>query len=234
VLFRSGFWASQGAEDHETPLGGIDSGYDPEFDSRWPAQRQPGRVPTAESAAFFEAVLKVRTDPQAPPVQAAYAEGGVLIVDGATARARFDAEGWMSLRLHEPLPQLQTHVVPNGELAEHELDLVLWMLGMAAGELPLLEAPADWWHAPLTPVHLQSIGRYTQQPSHLAMARVLAGGGITPSVLRRECRVSEHALRAFVQACLVLCLVWWRPAQLPAWAEEPAEPTPRASEDDHA
>ena len=217
---RSGFGLSEPSDDLETPPSAADSGFDPEFNSRWPALAGAG---SDGEQAFVQALLRLRTDPAAPPLQAAYAGGGVLMADAAQAKAWFDADGWMNLRLHEPLPRLQAGVQPKGELAELELDLVLWMLGQAAGALPLLDAPADWWHAPLTPVHLQAIGRYTLEPQQMAMARVLARGGVTPSMLRRECQVSERQLRGFLQACLFLCLVWWRPARLPEWAAEPGE-----------
>jgi hypothetical protein len=238
---RSGFAPSLPSEGPETQPTAADSGFDPDFDSRWPAEPEdtadaadaPATSPTAPETAFLQALLRLRTDPAAPPLQAVYAGGGLLIADGARAKAWFDAEAWMCLRLHEPLPHLQADAEPRGELAELELDLVLWMLGHAAGQRPLLEAPADWWHAPLTPVHLQGIGRYTLEPTHLAMARVLARGGVTPSVLRRECQVSERQLRGFLQACLFLCLVAWRPARLPAWAQDPAEP-PAPPATDHA
>ena len=218
----AGFGLSQPDELLETQPTAVDSGFDPGFDSRWPAPA-PATAGTEAERAFLQALLRLRTDAGAPPLQAAYAGGGVLMADAAQAKAWFDADGWMNLRLHEPLPRLQADVQPAGELAELELDLVLWMLGQAAGALPLLEAPADWWHAPLTPVHLQAIGRYTLEPRHLAMARVLGRGGVTPSMLRRECQVSERQLRGFLQACLFLCLVWWRPGRLPGWALEGGE-----------
>ena len=218
-----GFGPSQPDDAPETQPMAADSGFDPDFDSRWP-EPAPEPVPAGDTAAaFVQALLALRTEPGATPLQAVYADGGVLIADGRQAKAWFDADAWMSLRLHEPLPRLQADAQPRGELAELELDLVLWMLGHAARELPLLEAPADWWHAPLTPVHLQAIGRYTMEPQHLAMARVLARGGVTPSMLRRECQVSERQVRGFLQACLFLCLVWWRPARLPEWALEAGE-----------
>ncbi len=212
------FQASWPADADETQPGAVDSDFDPGFNSRWPDALVHAPAPSERARAFVEALLPLRTDPSAAPVQAVYPGGGVLILNGATGRAVFDADAWMSLRLHEPLPHLQAGATPHGELADYELDLVLWMLGLAAEELPLLEAPADWWHAPLTPVHLRAIGRYTLKPLHLDMARVLARGGVTPSALRRECRVSERELRRFLQACLFLCLVWWRPARLPDWA----------------
>jgi hypothetical protein len=218
------FGPSEPDDAPETQPMAADSGFDPGFDSRWPEAL--AEAPTAGSdaaAAFVQAVLALRTEPTAPPLQAVYPDGGVLIADGRQAKAWFDADAWMNLRLHEPLPRLQADARPKGELAELELDLVLWMLGQAARDQPLLEAPADWWHAPLTPVHLQAIGRYTLEPQHLAMAQVLGRGGVTPSVLRRECQVSERQLRGFLQACLFLCLVWWRPGRLPAWALEPGE-----------
>lgn len=211
------FLPSRSFDAAETQPEAADSGFDPAFDSRWPLD---AAQPSAAAAVFFEAMLRLRTDPTAPPLQAAWPGGGVLILDGSKGMAWFDADGWMNLRLHEPLPRLQADVTPRGELAELELDRVLWMLGLAAEELPLLDAPADGWHAPLVPVHLQGIGRHTMQPRHLAMAHVLSRGGVTPSQLRREGQVSARQLRRFLQACLVLGLVAWRPARLPAWAED--------------
>lgn len=225
-LRRAASRAAAGAtgSGDDTPTLPADSGYDSGFNSRWPDAALAPEEAEPATAAFLHALHAAKLDPTSAPFGAVYGDGGVLQIDPAAGRARFDADAWLNLRLLGRLPCLQADAQHSGEFAEHELDQVLWLLGLAAADLPLLEEPEDWWHAPVTPVHLTSIGRYTLKPAHLAMARVLARGGVTPSQLRRECRVSERELRAFLQACLFLCLVWWRPAELPAWAEEPLAP----------
>jgi hypothetical protein len=223
---RVAAWLASGAKaiGDDMPTQPADSGYDSGFNSRWPDAALAPEQADPATAEFLHALHAAKLDPSTAPFGAVYGDGGVLQIDAAAGRARCDADAWLNLRLLGRLPRLQADAQPSGEFAEHELDQVLWLLGLAAADLPLLKAPEDWWHAPITAVQLPAVGRYTLKPAHLAMARVLARGGVTPSQLRRECRVSERELRGFLQACLFLCLVWWRPAQLPDWADEPLAP----------
>jgi hypothetical protein len=58
----------------------------------------------------------------------------------------------------------------------------------------------------------------------LDMARTLARGGVTPAELRQKCRASEQDLVAFLQACLLLSMVSWRPLRLPGESEVDGAP----------
>lgn len=197
--------APQGLRDvHDS-----DSGYDSSFDSRYPGHMLM-EVPADEGSMHFLRELHLgKADPRQPPLVAEYGAGATMLIDFANACVMLEPAAWSELRLARRLPQRVAEAMPVSVMQARELDLVLWDLGWAAGAHPLLGAPADWWHAPLLPLALEDVARYSSAPLHREMARVLLRGGVTPSQLRRECRAGLRELRCFLQACTFLHLLAW-------------------------
>jgi hypothetical protein len=90
-----------------------------------------------------------------------------------------------------------------------DLQEATWDIGIAAGHLPLLDAPADWWHAPLQIDPAALVERYSRAPAHLDVARRLRAGPVTPSRLRTDARLGVSELRRVLQACLMSGVVRW-------------------------
>ncbi len=196
----------QASNDEEAAL----SGYDSSFDSRYPGDALADAPADTFSMQFLNALHHGKSDPELAPLIAQYEGGAMMVVDFAQGRVLLEPEAWTELRLARRLPSLAAGVTPRRGMQERELDLALWDFGRAAGAYPLLFAPADWWHRPLVPVALQIMARYSSVPLHLEMARLLSRGGVTPSQLRRECRVGLRELRGFLQACSFLYLLYWQ------------------------
>jgi hypothetical protein len=113
------------------------------------------------------------------------------------------------VRRELPRPVSQVHL--QGNAMAWDLQGATWDIGIAAGELPLLNAPADWWHAPLQIDPAALIERFTRAPAHLDVARRLRAGPVTPSTLRTDARLGVFELRRVLQACLMLGVVRWVP-----------------------
>lgn len=91
----------------------------------------------------------------------------------------------------------------------HDLDHLVWAVGMACADLPLVDAPADWRPARLTGRGWPQVYRFTRTPIHLDLADVLQQTPTTPIELQRITRAREPELRGFLQACLLLGLGHW-------------------------
>lgn len=201
--------------DHEPATGarraerGGDSGYDSAFDSRPAAGAASGQEPDADSAELLNRLRRGLVDPGERPLVAAHADDAVLSFDFAQGSVLLDERADQRLRVMRELPRLAPHARPGARVKRRDLDLVAWDLALAAHHLRLLHAPANWWHTPLLALPQLDITRYSRQPQHLALARELACAPVSPSALRRRCRVSVDSLRGFLQAMLVLGLAQW-------------------------
>jgi hypothetical protein len=82
-------------------------------------------------------------------------------------------------------------------------------MGIASGPMPLIDAPADWWHAPLASPLTARVEHHTRIPRYLEVARRLREGPATPSELRRLARIGVLDLRRLLQACLMSDLAQW-------------------------
>jgi hypothetical protein len=89
------------------------------------------------------------------------------------------------------------------------LDWTLWDLGVAGARLPLLDAPMDWWHAPLRNLAGTAMTTYTRHPRHLELARLLTSQPSKPADLCRRARTNSLEVRQFLQAGLMLNLLCW-------------------------
>lgn len=194
---------------HTMPSG--DSGFDSAFDSRQPGAIAEEHEPDVGSVELLVRVRRGLTDLGRPPLTASYGPGAVLSIDFVRGTALIDELAEQRLRVTRELPALDDSAMPGIRARRRDLDLVAWDLGFAAHGHRLLDAPADWWHTPIVALPYANIRRYTQQPQHLSMARLLADGSRTPSELRRRCRVSVVELRGFVQAMLFLGIAQWLP-----------------------
>lgn len=160
-------------------------------------------------ARFLDALYAGLADPARAQLVAGYEGGGLMVIDFTHSHVLLEPRAQDALRLAKRLPMLNAGAVPAAGMQTCELDRVLWSLGWAAGMQPLYAAEADWWHQPLVALKLQEVARYSAVPVHLEMARALAEAPMTPSRLRRKCRVDIAELRCFLQACLWLGLLGW-------------------------
>lgn len=186
-----------------------DTEFDADFDSLIDAQQFAAETLQADQAALLAQVMQGLRDPATPSLAASYGPEANLHFDFGTRLVCIDPLALQHLRVRRELPLPAAGVQPQGDAMHHELQDVVWSLGMASGGLALAGAPADWWHTPLRCSGLERVERYSRLPQHLDMARRLEAGATTPSELRRHARVGVADLRRFLQACLALQLLHW-------------------------
>jgi len=188
-----------------------DSGFDSDFDSRAPSLQPSGQELDPDRAELLNRLRRGLVDPGQGPLAAGYGQGASLRIDFASGRVLIDELADQRLRIARELPYLANGPLPDGRAKLRDLDLVVWDIALAAGDFRLLHAPVNWWRTPLVGLPKVEMARYTALPQHLAMARELARGPVSPAELRRRCRVGLGDLRGFLQAALFLGLVHWLP-----------------------
>lgn len=189
------------------------SGFDAEFDTVLDAQQLASTDFERGPLALLQQVLRGMRLPATPALAASYGTDAHLRFDFKARLVSFDPLALQHLRVRRELPQAAAGTEPGHAAIVREMDEVLWDLGLASGAHPLADAPADWWHTPVRCRPQARIERYSRVPRHLAMARRLAAGPVSPSQLRREAGVGVAELRRFLQACLLLRLVHWSAAE---------------------
>jgi len=189
------------------------SGYDSDFDSRLHAERLAEADLDPDRAELLNRLRRGLVDPAQPVLRAGYGAGAALEIDFADGCVRLDEMADQRLRVARDVPYLMRGAAPSDQAKRRELDLVAWDIAIAAGDFRLLHSPVNWWHAPLVAGADLDVSRFTRQPRHREMARLLAFGALSPADLRRRARVSLHDLRAFLQGCLFLGLVHWSSSQ---------------------
>jgi hypothetical protein len=236
VRRRSPHWGPQGwepgvlgfADDHAPACGSDASVFDNDFDSVLDAEQLAAEELDGARRELLQQVLRGRHDPAAPRLAASYGPGAHMRFDFRAGLVTIDPLARQHLRLRRELPLPAPGACPQDEAPEQELDSALWDLGLAGGRFPLLAEPADWWHTPLRGVAADLIAEHTRLPRHLELARRLQAGPVTPSQLRRQVPIGVAELRCFVQACLVLRLLRWQPAEagagVPQARPQPARP----------
>lgn len=208
---RSGLHAvaAQTGAPQARPVVAADSDFDPTFDSRIDAQQLAAATLLTEQTALLAQVQRGLGDPGTPALAASYGPDAHLHFNFSTGLVCIDPLALQHLRVRRDVPLPAAGVRPDADSAHHELQDVVWSLGLASGHLALMGAPADWWHTPLQCTGLERIERYSRVPQHLDMARRLQAGALTPSELRRQACVGVAELRRFLQACLALQLLQW-------------------------
>jgi hypothetical protein len=172
----------------------------------------PTRAPTGASD-FVAALLARYAVRGAPRLHAAYEDGSGFVIDFEEREVTADRRAWVQLVTRATLPRLR-EMAPlptslNSCIDRHHLDALVWAVGMACGDLPLVGAPADWRHARLAGRGWSRVYRFTRAPVHLDLVDVLLQAPMTPIELQRMTRIPEKELRAFLQACLLLGLCHW-------------------------
>jgi hypothetical protein len=219
VRRRSAHWGPSGwapaalgaDEGGARPSGSATSGFDSDFDSNFDADQLAAERLDDARRALLQAVLRGALDASAPRLSASYGPAANLLFDFGLGVVTIDALARRQLRVHRELPLAAPGARPQADATVHEIDEVLWDLGLASGRFALLDEPADWWHAALQSPPSAHIARYTRMPRHLEMARRLQAAPVTASDLRRDVLVGVAELRSFVQACLFLRLAQWLP-----------------------
>lgn len=148
-------------------------------------------------------------DPECLPLQASYGPGTDMVFDFKQRRVFCDRLAQQHLRVRRELPRPVSQVHLQANALVWDLQEATWDIGIAAGHLPLLDAPADWWHAPLQIDPAALVERYSRAPAHLDVARRLRAGLVTPSRLRTDARLGVSELRRVLQACLMSGVVRW-------------------------
>ncbi len=192
----------------DTPLSQV-SALTSDFDSELQADQLHGEPPSADQRALIGHMLQGLHDETTAALVASYGDGAVLRMDFSSRLVVLDPRALQGLRVRRELPVRADGARLGDRAAAHELDEVVWHLGIACGPYVLLDQPADHWHTPLVGVAASQIERYSRQPRHLELARLLLAGPISPSALRRQVHISVPDLRRFLQACLFLGLVRW-------------------------
>jgi len=187
-----------------------EEGYDSRFDSKLDPEPAPDSLLQRSQRLVLARARSGSANAAQPPLLAGYGPGKNLRLDFASGIVYIDPEAEQLLRQGRAVP----HPRPGDQVtAQHRtraLDQTLWDLGVAGAPLPLLDAPADWWHTRVLRTSRKPIGHLTLQPCYKDLERQLVPGAITPSDLRRRARVSVLELREFLQAALVLNLVAWQ------------------------
>jgi len=193
------------------PHGGstLDLAFDTDFDSMLQAEQLRAQAPDADTRALVAHVLRGLHDDSAEVLLAGYGPQAALRMDFAARLVSLDPQALQGLRVRRELPRLNEAVGLTDQAVVHDLDEIVWHLGMACGRYPLLQSPPDYWHARLVGTAAHQIERYSRQPRHQELMRRLQQGPASPSELRRHVRIQVADLLSFLQACLFLGLVQW-------------------------
>jgi hypothetical protein len=181
-----------------------------------PQRRTRPLEPIAAASPFVAELLRGYGDRAAPVLIAGYVNGESLLIDFKRHELIADDGAWAQLRAQRELPRLADGAFePRGltpQAKTHDLDALVWSCGLAAGALPLLDAPDAWRHARIvgrSTAHFRALSRV---PVHLHLADLIAAGDTTPEHLRRATRVDLRELRAFLQAGLFVQALQWAAA----------------------
>lgn len=188
---------------------GSDSGFDSGFDSRLDAEQLVAEGPERGPWQVLQHTLRGLRDPKTAPLTASYGPGANVAFDFAARVVRFDPLALQHLRGRRVLPQPTPGALPGIGAKPRTLQATAWDLGIAGAELPLVEAPADWWHTPLTGSASMRPESLTLVPRHLDVVRRIQVAQATPSQLRRQARIGVPDLRAVLQACLMSGQAQW-------------------------
>ena len=183
--------------------------FETDFDSDLPAGQVQAQSPGAEERALVSHVLRGLVDDSTEVLVASFGPQAALRMDFAARLVSLDPRALQGLRVRRELPRLGDAATLTDQAVVHDLDEVVWHLGIACGRYTLLGAPADDWHTALVAVDAAQIERFTRQPRHLQLMQRLQQGPVSPSDLRRQVRIQVADLRSFLQACLFLGLVRW-------------------------
>jgi hypothetical protein len=217
VRDRSARWAPSGWAPEVTGIAGagaasapgrspiLDSGFEAEADERQMQDAcwsEPQRL-------FVLQVLRGLHDEDTAALAASYGADAHVSFDFRSRLVHIDPLALQGLRVKRQLPLIAPGTQPAPDASHHELDDIVWDLGMACGRFGLMNCPDDCWHAPLIGVAASQIERFSRQPRHLAAARRLLAGPASPEQLRRHVGISVPDLRRFIQAGLFLGLLRW-------------------------
>jgi len=158
---------------------------------------------------WLQQVLQGRDESATPALLASYGDGACMHFDFSQRKVHCDPLALQHLRLHRELPRPVSRAPLQRDAVRHRLDHTLWDLGIAAGSLPLLNAPADFWLAPVRWAAAASVRPYSRRPMHLEALRWLQSGPLSPAHLQRRLRASHTELRQFLQAGLLAGLLHW-------------------------
>lgn len=183
---------------------------DTDFDSTLNADQLQTVPPGADERALVSHVLRGLHDDSTEVLLASFGPQAALRMDFAARLVSLDPRALQGLRVRRELPRLGDAATLTDQAVVHDLDEVVWHLGIACGRYTLLDAPADYWHATLAGVQAARIERFSRQPRHLELMRRLQQGPASPSDLRHQVRIQVPDLRCFLQACLFLGLVRWQ------------------------
>jgi hypothetical protein len=199
------------------PIEGVDAallpaphtGFDSGFDSRADLDAALSIRHDHEHLEVQRHLMQGVRDPECPPLQVGYGSGADMVFDFRQRRVFCDRLAQQQLRVRRELPRPVSQVHLQANALVWDLQEATWDIGIAAGHLPLLDAPADWWHAPLQIDPAALIERFSRAPAHLDVARRLRAGPVTPSTLRTDARLGVSELRRVLQACLMSGVVRW-------------------------
>jgi len=177
--------------------------------------RRPDDATVAAPKPFVAALLRCWTDKSAPCLQAAYDDGASMLIDFGRGEVHAHAAAWERLRTRRELPRLVDDTAqpmqPSSRVKIYRIESLLWAVGMASADLPLLGAPPRWRSAQIVGRGLHYIELYSRAPAHLHLAELISSGVNTTAALRRASHVEERELRTFLQAGLFLRLLQWAP-----------------------
>lgn len=191
------------------PGSSLSAAFDSAFDSVLQAEQLVGLTPDDAGKDLVARVLRGLHDDASPTLVAAYGPQAAMRFDFAARMVALDPLALQGLRVRRELPRLASAPTLTDHAVTHELDEIVWHLGMACGRYVLLGQPDDAWHAALVGHEVERIEPFTRQPRHLELMRRLQQGPATPSQLRRHVRIGVADLRGFLQACLFLGLLRW-------------------------
>ncbi len=193
----------------DAPPRSLDGVFDSDFDSVLQAEQLRGEPLAQGQRTLIDRVLQGLHDDGSPALRATYGPAAALHFDFAARLVALDPLALQGLRVRGDLPRPTDAPTLTDQAVTHDLDEVVWHLGIACGRFALLGQPDDAWHADLVGVDAARIEHFTRQPRHLELMRRLQQGPASPSALRRHVRIGVADLRCFLQACLFLGLLRW-------------------------
>ncbi len=163
---------------------------------------------------FVSELVRTWHDRHRPRMVVGYADdGAAFVIDFALQHVLADRRAWERLLACGELPSQGTGSFaldgPSYLCKLHPIESLIWAVGLASANLPLLGAPIAWRSARLLSRGWEQFPDLCRAPAHLHLAELASQGETTPDQLRHATRVGEGDLRAFLQAALFLRLLEW-------------------------
>lgn len=184
---------------------------EPDFDPHFDAEMAFVEARNDACSQLLQHAWRGWHQPDTAELTASYGRAAHVRFDFGQRVVTIDALALQHLRSRLEMPVPAHDARPGPHATVLPLQTTLWDLGIAGAAMPLIDAPQDWIHAPLTTVAMPPAQSLTRVPRYLDVLRRMQAAAVTPALLRRQTRLDVIDLRRVLQACLLSGLARWTP-----------------------